>query len=255
MEKLVIRVWYVAVLLTAALIAHVAQAITRQVAEIEDPIRPGATCRVLEPMSFGSYVFQAPSRYDLVFWPLTDPEMIWFCPDSGFAALVGDVEDLTEAEKAGIRATLAGSYRRGSGEVPVFDRLFLVQQSYSVRRKGASFNVLLLRALAFMYEEAGYASWAKVLRAEALESIRRALDGSLGERERLEYLFLCAAYEREFGRQKESDLCLRSLDDALAGSSDERLKGFVDYLSGLRDDIPKIAPGGTLAPVPRGGGR
>jgi hypothetical protein len=57
---------------------------------VPDPLRQDAICKVAEPMSYGSYIYQWPSKYDQVFWPLTVPNGIWFCPESGFAAFIGE---------------------------------------------------------------------------------------------------------------------------------------------------------------------
>jgi hypothetical protein len=255
LENLMSWIWNLPFLAVSILVAPPAQALTWSLRDIEDPIKPGATCRVAEPMSYGSYIFQSPSKYDLVFWPMTDLRSIGFCKESGFAAYAGDFEGLTNAEKAAIRSLLAASYRPGTRELSLFDALLLVEQSYSLRKKDRAFRIRLLRALAFMYEEGGHFARAKVLREQALAAVRTALNGPLNEQERLEYLFVCAAYEREFGRRKESDACLRLLDEALARSKDEKLKRYVEYLSELKADIPLISPGGTLAPKARGQGR
>src|SRR5262245_37271311 len=75
-----------------------------------DPVRDGATCQGAEPMSYGSYIYQWPSKYDQVFWPLTDSHSIWFCRESGFAAFVGDFE-LGADERAALASHLGRTYQ------------------------------------------------------------------------------------------------------------------------------------------------
>jgi hypothetical protein len=79
--------------------------------ERPDPVIDGATCAVSEPMSWGSYIYHWPSKYDQVFFPLTDEHGIWFCRESGFTAFIGDFE-LRPEEKAALAAHLPQFYHR-----------------------------------------------------------------------------------------------------------------------------------------------
>jgi hypothetical protein len=74
------------------------------------------------------------------------------------------------------------------------------------------------------------------------------LKTGLEEGQKLEYLFVTAAYRREFGDVAESDAALGQLKAALESSTNEKLSGFVEYLTVLKNDIRKIEPGGALAP-------
>jgi hypothetical protein len=50
----------------------------------------------------------------------------------------------------------------------------------------------------------------------------------------------------EFGDVETSKTTVRSLEEALGESKDEKLKGFVEHLTELKKDIDKIRPGGPL---------
>jgi hypothetical protein len=71
---------------------------------------------------------------------------------------------------------------------------------------------------------------------------------NLEEGRKLEYLFVSSAYYRELGEVQKSDLVLQDLEVALRNVSDEKLNGYVEYLSSLKEDIARIVPGGPLAP-------
>jgi hypothetical protein len=220
--------------------------------EHPDPVIDGATCAVSEPMSWGSYIYHWPSKYDQVFFPLTDEHAIWFCKESGFTAFIGDFE-LTPEEKAALAAHLPQVYNRFDGAEPdISALLLLLQESYGQRRVDREFRIRLLRVLAYYYDATlhDYDTAAR-FRKEALDLIEEALSTELDEGKKLEYLFVAAAYYREFGDAERSDGKVAELTSALQSSSDDKLKDYVEYLSSLRQDIARIVPGGSLAPPPK----
>jgi hypothetical protein len=214
---------------------------------VPDPLRQDAKCYVSQPMSSGSYIYQWPSKYDQVFWPLTDPQGIWFCRDSGFTAFIGDFE-LTANERAALTAELATSYE--PIEKPSLrDKLVLLQKCYTARSLDAKMKIRVARVLAYYHEvEFGDFAGAGIFRRQALEMIEAALPTQLPEGERLEYLFVASIYYREFGDLERSKATLGLLEQALMQSKDEKLKGFVQYLTELKQDIDKVVPGGPLIP-------
>lgn len=212
---------------------------------VPDPVRQRAKCHVSRPMSYGSYIYQWPSKYDQVFWPLTDPNGIWFCPESGFTAFIGDFE-LTDDERTAVAATLA-SYKPIK-HPSLREKLVLLQKCYGARRMDARMKIRLPRVLAYYYEtELRDFDGARAFRRQALEMIEAALP-ELPEADRLEYLFVSAVYYREFGDLEKSKATVSALEHALEASKDEKLKDFVEYLTELKKDIDHIVPGGPLIP-------
>jgi tetratricopeptide (TPR) repeat protein len=214
---------------------------------VPDPVRQGAKCYVSEPASYGSYIYQWPSKYDQVFWPLIDEHGLWFCRDSGFTAFIGDFK-VTADERAALTNALA-SYEPIK-EPSLNDKLQLLQKSYDARSVDARMKIRLLRVLAYYYEaDLKDFDGARSFRREALEMIEAALQTVLPEGERLEYLFVSAIYYRELGDKQRSQTALQSLDEALQQSTDEKLAGYVGYLTELKKDLDKIVPGGPLIPL------
>jgi hypothetical protein len=213
---------------------------------VPDPVREDAKCYVSKPMSYGSYIYQWPSKYDQVFWPLTDPKGIWFCHQSGFTAFIDDF-DITAGERGALTSALA-SYE--PIEKPTLSqKLALLQKSYAARNVDARFNIRLLRVLAY-YNEGQFKDFdaARALRRQALEMIQTALTTELPEGERLEYLFVSAVYYRDLGESEKAKAALQLLEQTLRANTDEKLKGFVEYLTELKKDIDRITPGGPLLP-------
>jgi hypothetical protein len=215
-----------------------------------DPVRDGASCQVAKPMSSGSYIYGWPSKYDQVFWPLTDPKGIWFCEDSGFTAFIDDFA-LSAEEQQALAEHLPKVYQRGSDKPNLRQLLDLLQQSYARRTTKTEDRIRLLRVVAY-YNDAQLQDYATAtaLRKQALELIGQALQTQLKDGDRYEYLFVTAAYHREFGEVAKSDAALQSLKSALQGNKNKELNGFVDYLTELSNEVARIAPGGPLAPEP-----
>jgi hypothetical protein len=214
---------------------------------VPDPVRERATCQVARPMSSGSYIYQWPSKYDQVFWPLTDPNGIWFCQESGFTAFIDDFK-LTADERAALATELA-SYKPIKRPT-LRQKLALLQKSYGARSVDARMKIRLWRVLAYYHEtELGDPGAASVFRRQALDMIEAAMRTDLPEGDRLEYLFVSAVYSREFGDLEKSRATVRSLEEALKANQNEKLEGFVEYLTELKNDIDKIVPGGALVPV------
>ena len=214
--------------------------------EVEDPIAPGKTCQVQKPKSWGSYIYDWPSKYDLVFWPLNDPAALWHCEHSGFTALIGDFEDLSKPEIALIRNYLAKNYDANDD---LETRLTLLEDIYRLRHKDAHFRNRLLRVLIQLYLVTGSLETANGYRHEAFEQLKTFLEDDLSVSARLEYLYLAANYARQFGDSPASDRYLAQLEDAINGITDPELSAQIKFLAELAKETRLIEPGGRLVPI------
>jgi len=221
---------------------------------VKDPIRPRAHCEVSEPQSFGSYIYHWPEKFDQVFWPLTESNGLWSCSTSGFVAFIGDFDGLSEAEVERIRAFLHSDEGKAGKVDELPARLDRLEQIYALREKDAHFRTVLLRVLAFHHENALDApARAADYRRKALGLMRERLaESALEPLQRLEYLFVCAAYERWFGDVAASDAWVSQLDEAMAAHDEGEHADYIEYLSKLKQEIPRITPGGKLAPAGQG---
>lgn len=218
--------------------------------DVDDPIQPGTTCHVQSPRSSGSYIYGYPSKWDQVFWPVTEAAGIWFCPGSGFTALIGDFDGMSDAEKTAIREWLGRRYDVAAGETDLRKRLELLEGIYAVRDKDAQFRNLLLRVLAYWHDaKFDDPAGANAYRLRALKEIRAFDPATLKTQQRLAHLFVAANYERELGNTIRADADLDALEAALkAVGEDDDAHGYAEYLRDLVDGSRKIAPGGALAP-------
>ena len=217
---------------------------------VDDPIVSGKTCDVHQPVSYGSYIYAKPSKYDLVFWPLTSEKWVWHCKQSGFTAFGGDFE-ITDKERRNIRDYLASAY---DGEADVVQRLRLLEGIYELREKNVHFRNLMLRVLARRYQELGYIERANEYRLIAWTGIKELLLTDLELPRKLEYLFIAANYARQAGDRAASDEYLRKLTNTIDQLSladndrHENLEGQANFLLKVVADTALITPGGRLEP-------
>jgi len=222
-----------------------ANATTWGKSEVDDPILKGEKCQVSQPMSSGSYIYQWPSKYDLVFWPFTVQSGIWFCEKSGFVAFINDFKKLKTNEIEAISDYL----KKNDSAITDFSSMLLrMEKLYSLRESTATFNNRLLRNLAYLFETENKISLANQYRRKALTMIEKSLNGELAEQQKLEYLFLATVYNKQFGDSNKYALYLNELTTNLDLSKDKELEGFVGYLKALVKDVSKVELGGVLAP-------
>lgn len=214
--------------------------------EVDDPILDGEKCLVHVVDSFGSYVYSLPSKYDLVFWPFTDENGIWFCEKSGFTAIIDDFAKLSPAEKKKIKEFLLANPPQN---LAIRDKLELLENVYALRETEAAFDNRLHRILARWYQNLGDLDKANGYRKKVLADIEVFLDGELSELQRLNYLYIAANYTKQFGNEKASQNYLTELGLTLGSLKSQEAKNFADYLKELAKDTQFIQVGGVLDPV------
>lgn len=214
--------------------------------EVDDPMRQGAKCSVQQPTEPAAHVYQAASRYDQVFWPLTDTNGIWHCERSGFTAFIGDFDNLSATEVTRIAEYLSSKSAHAQGMIA---KLEMLEAIYLLRDSDNILRNKLQRVLARWYQELGELDKANRYRSQALRGIQQSLSGTLQQPQRLEYLYVAANYSRQLGQAAASKQYLAQLDAALREVQDQQLFGFRDYLAALATHTPYIAAGGKLDPI------
>ncbi|MEQ1594997.1 MAG: hypothetical protein ABL985_07850 [Casimicrobium sp.] len=205
---------------------------------VKDPLDSSKTCAVSMVNSYGSYIYQWPSKYDQVFFPFTDEASIWYCETSGFVALIGDMESLSKEEIASITSAL----KRESRPTSFRDKVVLLERIYKLREKDRRFRNRLLRILARWHQDLDDMPKASELRKAAFHDIVDQLTGKLPTEQKLEYLYLAANYTRYFGDISTSDKYLSELAGAISSSSDAKLSDYASYLKKLANETNNIQP-------------
>lgn len=105
------------------------------------------------PMSYGSYIYGWPSKYQYVFWPYIDPAVLHCCRQCGLTCFLGDFEDVPKEKREAVRKALAGvSYTFEDGKydtVRMSKRLAVAEKVYRVLGRSDEFWCRFYRVLGY----------------------------------------------------------------------------------------------------------
>ncbi len=192
--------------LIIALLAASASATTFIRVEKSDPIS-GEIVTVHDVVSYGSYIYEAPSKYDQVFWPLTDESWIWFCPGTGYASFGDDFDELTDEEKAHLSLWLKENYHPSEKPTGHKDKLAWLERVYAQRQKTGDFWCRFYRLMAYVCADDAQTCLAYV--KKALPLLDRQLQQGPEGVARIRVLFLLGEYHRRVGDKQESQRYFR----------------------------------------------
>jgi hypothetical protein len=126
-----------------------------------------------EVMSYGTYIYQWPSKYQYIFWPLTDSPVLYSCKKCHLTAFMWDYLQIPKEKLATVQTALNGVAINGDQteytKIPMSQRLHVAEKVYSVLEKDDRFWCQFYRVQGYHLEE-------EKQPAEADEARRKALD-------------------------------------------------------------------------------
>jgi len=233
----------------AALTAGAAYAITFMPGSKPDPFAMGKTCDAPEVGSMGSYVYEWPSKYDLIFSPVDYPMFLWRCETSGYISFPREFDKFAPGEKERIAAYLADAKfgAKVKPESGFSDELLQhLEKIYALREPIVERQGFLLRYFAWQYRAKPIAD---EYRRKAVVHYKKLLDGgTLKENDLLEALYILGFYSYKLGdreaakayfdriktvetidpetntRCQTKDIIGRHQVDLLAGKADDKVR-------------------------------
>ncbi len=191
------------------------------------------------PGSYGSYVFQEPSKLQYVFWPATTDKFLYTCKQCRLTAYMTDfdeipkdkVEDLAKMlqREASIEGPLVPYF-----EIPMVARLPIAEKVYRVLGRDDTFWCEFRRVEGYHLEAASRADGARAARLKALEIAEKLLKQASSTRK--ETLVIAASMRKITGdaegarRDLEEAKALTFESKALDAESSEGLNGYLDSL-------------------------
>jgi hypothetical protein len=155
--------------------------------------------------SYGSYIYQWPSKFELIFWPLTDSPTVYTCKKCHVSTLMWDFEGLPKEKHEELRKRLESFKLDYSGErseyykeaeylrIPSTQRLLAAEQTYQVLGRDDEFWCEFYRALGHHYEGEKKQTQADEARRKALSIAERMLADKARAGEHKELLFITGA--------------------------------------------------------------
>lgn len=183
------------------LIAGTVRATTWAPSEKTDPLT-GEKVAAWAIMSYGSYIYRWPSKFDLVFWPLTDEKWICLNPKNGYSAFNGDFEKVPDEEKKALTEWLAKNYDPSQAPGSHKEKLAWLERVYRQRKMDDGFWCRFYRLMAYVYREDQKKSMGYVKKAiPILEANLKAKPEGIAE---IESLFLLGEYYRRTGETQKA---------------------------------------------------
>lgn len=190
-----------AVVLAVLLFGGVALATTWAPSEKSDPMT-GEKVSSQDIMSYGGYIYNWPSKYDLVFWPLIDENWICLNPKNGYAAFNNDFEKLSFAEKEGLTHWLKENYKPDNPPKNHKEKLAWLEKIYGQRKMDDEFWCRFFRLMAYVHRDDEKTSIAYVKKAFPL--LEKKLASNPEDVAKLEVLYLLGEYHRRQGDSKKA---------------------------------------------------
>lgn len=221
--------------------------------EVECPI-----CKTvnvfMEWASYGSYVYQWPSKYQMVFWPYTDSVAWYSCKKCRLTAFMGDFKNIPQEKIPALRQLLTGvtlppqkeRSKKDSMEHPPYlelsttARLVVAEKVYrSLGQTDDEFWNHFYRVLGYHADEEGKQTEADEARRKSLAITERLLDDKTHEGTRKELLYLSGAMKhflRDDAGATQDFAAAKKLTYADKNLKPEEAKGFDGFLSKLIDE-------------------
>jgi uncharacterized protein (DUF2225 family) len=204
-----------------------------------DPVS-GAEVEVYEVASYGSYIYNWSSKYDMVFWPMYTEQWIWFSPQSGYAAFGDDFEQLKGKDKEKVMNWLSEHYDPGEKPKTHEEKLLWLENIYRQRKMDDEFWCRYYRLMAFYYSEKAF---GKKDPEKSLEYVKKALlllhrlEGKLHSGiEGIEVLYSLGEYYRRLGNTENAKLYFQLVRDQEYEDEDGNIKRGHPYFLKLIED-------------------
>jgi len=199
----------------------------------------GASNEFQVPGSYGSYVYEEPSKLQYVFWPATTDKFLYTCRECRFTAYMSDFEGVPK-EKISELAKMLATEARIEGplvpyfEIPMVARLEVAEKVYRILGRDDRFWCEFRRIQGYHLEAASRADEARAARRSALDIAEKLLREPSSQRK--ETLVIAATMRKITGdargarRDLEEAKTLRFDSQELGAESSEGLNGYLDSL-------------------------
>ena len=133
----------------------------------------GAKGKYETPMSCGSYIYDWPSKYQLVFWPRTTSLFVYWCQKCSMACYMGDFDQTIPADRrVAVRSAIADvritSSPKTYWDIPMSARLRVAERVYKALGRDDEFWCDFRRLQGFWFEAEGNAVQAREARLKSL---------------------------------------------------------------------------------------
>lgn len=226
--------------------------------------------RFLQVMSYGSYIYQWDSKFQYIFWPLTDSPVLYSCKKCHLTAYMWDFEKVPREKHAAVLKRLEGvaleprAVRRGDPEddgyrnvvyttIPMSQRLAAAERVYQELGRDEQFWCEFYRVVGYHLEAEKNQAGADEARRKALALAEKMLADEANAGTRKELLYISGAMRHflhdDARALKDFDAALAlnyhdpKLDDERNGNLNAFLTDLLrQYIQMLRKPAPEPNP-------------
>jgi uncharacterized protein (DUF2225 family) len=167
-------------------------------------------------MSYGTYIYSWPSKYQLIYWPVTDRNSVYCCKKCYLSTFMWDYKDLAKDKIPAIKKQLEGvSLKTPStdyAKIPMSERLGIAEKVYGALNMDEAFWCRFYRILGYHYANEKNTLKADESRKKALNIAQKMLNDKAGETPAKE-LWLISGAMKHF--LKDDDGAMADLNQAL----------------------------------------
>lgn len=158
--------------------------------------------------SYGSYIYSYPSKYQWLFFPVTDSPTYYICKKCHLATYMWDFDEIPKDKIPELKKILANVKvskpfkDKEYTELPVTERMEIMAKVYSVLGKDDDWWENFYRIEGYHYGASGDASRAAAARKKSLEFIAKFLSEQNSKRPKKLLLYTSAAMKHFLGDDK-----------------------------------------------------
>lgn len=239
-----------ALLLTLLCGAALASATTWFADDVECPLC-GETNEFQAIGSYGSYIYNWPSKFELIFWPDTEGYALYSCRKCQYTCFMYDFRDPPEDKLDALRDAadeidFGGGYKEYN-DIPVMERLAAAEIIYRVLDRGDDFWCRFYRILGYHAAGQGLDDEAAEARGEALAIAEVMLEDEARAGERKQFLYITGAMRYLRGDEEGARADFEAAAELTFEHAEleaERNEGYDEYLSTLLEEyIAKLDEG------------
>ncbi|MBS1794190.1 MAG: DUF2225 domain-containing protein [Acidobacteria bacterium] len=198
--------------------------------------------------SYGTYIYWWPSKYQWLFWPVTDSPTFYTCKKCHLTTFMWDFDKIPKEKIADLKKALAdvkvSKSFKDYQELPVTERLEIMVKVYAVLDKDEYWWERFYRLEGYHYAREGKTETALAARKKSLEMLAKFLKDPKAKIAQKELLYISGAMKHFTGDDKGA---LEDMQKALEtkyqqeGASAEDLKnGEAGMNERLKDYIEQI---------------
>jgi hypothetical protein len=216
----------------------------------------GKTSEMESIMSYGSYIYGWPSKYQLIFWPSTTSRALYYCRHCGLAAFMGDFQEIPKDKIDAVKKTVAPMKKPQKDgryfEVPMSYRLGIAEAVYRQLDRDDNFWCRFYRIQGYHLDKSSMPKEAKTARLKALVLAEKMLKAGVKAPPKKELVLIVGSMQY-FTGQKEKALealarVMKTPIKVPEEMKEKSAKNATQYLDELAEVFKGLIEGGKEVP-------